>query len=201
VIRLYVLGSLALRLEAWETAAGLALNPVPSETYGTDYMFSSWIRHAQVDASRAHLTSDRNGFIISAARELMTEHPAMRPDLPDANVPADADITADDVLLNSLCEFDIGYCFIIFAKGTGHGEAYPSSAAFDENRAKPMAQRIVADADVRHKLIPEATDAEVASAMFAVYEIAIRESLREGGRWWGPPPTVNQYIAEHRSDL
>jgi hypothetical protein len=62
-------------------------------------------------------------------------------------------------------------------------------------------KRIVADADVRHKRIPDATDAEVASAMFGVYEIAIRESLREGGRWWGPPPTVNQYIAEHRPDL
>jgi hypothetical protein len=65
----------------------------------------------------------------------MVEHPPMRPDLSDAQVPAE-EITADDVSLNSLCEFDIAYCLIVAAMGTGRGSAYPSSAAFDEDRGE-----------------------------------------------------------------
>jgi hypothetical protein len=59
VIRLYVLGRLAVRLEAWETVSSIALRAVPSESYGPDYMYYSWIRHAQVDASRAGHTALR----------------------------------------------------------------------------------------------------------------------------------------------
>lgn len=194
LIRLYVLGGLAIRQEAWVTVTSIALVPVPSESY-SDYMYSSWIRHAQVDASRAGLAgTGRIGFIISAARELIVEHPAMRPDLDKVEFPPDAEITADDILLNSLCEFDLAYCFIVYTKGTGHGEAYPSSAAFNEDRATPIAQRIVADVDVRHLLIPDATDAEIAHAMREVYRMAITQSHSEGGSWWGPPPTVAGFI-------
>jgi hypothetical protein len=87
------------------------------------------------------------------------------------------------VLLNYLCEFDFAYCVIVFAKGSGHGEAFPSSAEFSEDRAKPMAVRIVADAEIRNRLIPEATNAEVAHALRETYRHAIRESLPYGGRW------------------
>ncbi|AKK27336.1 helix-turn-helix domain-containing protein [Mycobacterium sp. EPa45] len=197
VIRLYVIGSLAVRLEAWETVSSLALRPVPSESYGADYTYSSWIRHAQVDASRADLTSGRNGFIISAARELIVDHSAMRPDLDNIEFPSDTEITAHDVLLNSLCQFDLAYCFIVYTRGTGHGKAYPSSAAFNEDRATPVAQRIVSDADIRHRLIPGATDAEIAHAMREVYRVAMTQSLSEGGRWWGPPPTVDEFIGKN----
>jgi hypothetical protein len=196
VIRIYMLGSLAVRLEAWETVTALALRPVPS---GTGRVYSSWIRHAQVDASRANLTDGRIGFIISAARELMVGHPAMRPDLTEADVVAEAEVTADDVLLNSLCEFDIAYCFIVFAKGTDDGSAYPSSAAFSEYRARPMAQRIVADAEIRRRLIPDMTDAAIAQAMREVYERALTESAMYG-EWWSTPPTVDDFINEHAPD-
>jgi hypothetical protein len=87
------------------------------------------------------------------------------------------------VLLNYLCEFDFAYCVIVFAKRSGHGEAFPSSAEFSEDRAKPMAVRIVADAEIRNRLIPEATNAEVAHALRETYRHAIRESLPYGGRW------------------
>jgi hypothetical protein len=117
VIRIYALGSLAVRLEAWETITSLSLTPVPSEAYGTQYMFSSWIRHAQVDASRAGLTQGRNGFIISAARDLIFARPAMRPDIEDTDLSDEPEVAADDLLLNSLCEFDLAYCVIVFAKG------------------------------------------------------------------------------------
>jgi hypothetical protein len=198
VERVYVVGGLAVRLEAWGTVTSLALRHVSSETYGADYIYSSWIRHGQVAASRANLTDDpRGGFIISAARELMLAHPVMRPDLTDAQVPAE-EITSDDVALNSLCEFDIAYCFIVAAMGTEHGSAYPSSAAFDEDRAKPMAQRIVADPDVRQRLFPGAEDTTIAQAIAAMYEIAVRESANNyGGRWWSMPPSVAAWVNQY----
>ncbi|WNG95001.1 helix-turn-helix domain-containing protein [Mycobacterium sp. ITM-2016-00318] len=197
VIRLYALGSLAVRLEAWETAAAVALQPVPSDRYSNEYIYSSWIRHAQVDASRANLTDGRHGFIISAARELLVQHPPMRPDVAESDVPPEADVGPNDVLLNSLCQFDLAYCIIVFAKGTGHAEAYPSSAAFSEDRADPIAQRIVADAGVRERLIADTSVGEIAHAMREVFRRAMTESLTYGGRWWGPPPTVDAFIKQH----
>ena len=198
VIRIYVLGSLAVRLEAWETVHSLALRPVPSNAYETSYIYSSWIRHGQVDAGRAGLTDDRRGVIISAARELMVDHPPMRPDLSNDEIPPADQVSSSDVLLNSLCEFDIAYCFIVYAEGTGHGWAYPQAAAFDEDRAKPMPQLIVADESVRRRLFPQAADADIARAMVDVYECTIRESASNpGGRWWSMPQSVVAFVNQH----
>lgn len=203
VERIYVLGGLAVRLEAWEAVNSLVLRPVPGNAYETGYIYSSWIRNAQVYAARQGLHPDtpdehgrrRGGFIISAARELMVEHQAMRPDLIDAQLPTE--ITPDDLALNTLCQFDLVYCFIVDAMGAGRGSAYPSSAAFDEDRAKPIAQRIVADPDVRHRLFPSVNDGAIAKAIQSVYEVAVRESANNyGGRWWDMPPTVAAWVGQ-----
>lgn len=202
VTRIYVVGSLAVRLEAWETVRALALRPVPSSTYDPDFIYSSWIRNATVFVARANLHEDqpretRAGFVLSAARDLMVEHPAMRPDLTDDQVPAE--ITNNDIALNSLCEFDIAYCFVVEAMGTDHGSAYPSSAAFDEDRAKPMAQRIVASADIRQQLFPSVPDSRIAEAIAEIYKLAIGESASfYGGRWWGMPPSVDNWVMQNR---
>lgn len=194
VIRIYALGRMAVRLAAWETVHSLTLQPVPSNPFDSSYIFSSWIRHAQVEASRAGLT-DKGGFLISAARELIVENAAMRPDVNDDEIPPVDELAANDVLLNTLCQFDVAYCFIVAAEGTGHGSGYPSSAAFDEDRAKPIAQKIAAHLEVRRRLFPNSNDARIAAALASVYERAITESANNyGGRWWGPPPTVQQFI-------
>jgi len=205
VIRIYVLGSLAVRQAAWETVKSLSLQAVPSSTSYPDYMYSSWIRSATVSVARANLDLDpddpsqqsRAGFILSAARDLMVEHAAMRPDLADSQVPVD-EITGSDAALNSLCEFDIAYCIVVAAMGTDHGSAYPSSVAFDEDRAKPMAQRLVADASIRQRLLPGVGNPEIAEAIADMYEIAIRESANNsGGRWWAMPPSVDQWVNQN----
>ncbi|WP_374158088.1 helix-turn-helix domain-containing protein [Mycobacterium sp. G7A2] len=202
VIRIYVLGSLAVRQEAWETVKSLSLQPVPSSTSYPDYMYSSWIRNATVHVSRANLGADpddpsqqaRAGFILSAARDLMVEHAAMRPDLDDSQVPAE-EIRHDDAALNSLCEFDIAYCVVVASMGTDHGSAYPSSVTFDENRAKPMAQRLVADANIRHRMLPGVADPKIASAIHDIYNLAIQQP--GGGRWWGMPPSVDLWVSQN----
>lgn len=208
VIRIYVIGALAVRLGEWETIRSLTLRPVPSSSYDPNYIYSSWIRNATVLVARAnlHVESDvpsqtRAGFVLSAARELMVEHPAMRPDLTDDQVPAD-EISASDAALNSLCEFDIAYCFIVVAMGTDHGSAYPSSSAFGEDRVKPMAQRIVADANLRERMFPGVANGNIAAAIAEVYDVGIRESASHyGGRWWGMPPSVDDWVGRHRPTL
>ncbi|WP_237568729.1 AlbA family DNA-binding domain-containing protein [Mycolicibacterium lacusdiani] len=199
VVRIYVLGSLAVRLEAWRTVHALALRPAPANVHDTGYVYSSWIRHGQVDASRADLTNDdRRGYLISGARELMAAHPTMRPDITDDQIPAE--VTATDTLLNSTCEFDLAYCFIVYAEGTDHGEAWPSSIVFDEDRSKPMALRIVADPDVRRAMFPDSDDATLAQAMADVYHRAVTESgSNYGARWWGMPGSVVAFVNAHGS--
>ena len=128
----------------------------------------------------------------------MVDHPTMRPDLTDDEVPAE-ELAVHDIALNSLCQFDIAYCFIVAAMGKDHGSAYPSSAAFDADRADPMAQRLVANQGVRRRMFPGVSDSVIAQAMDEMYEIAIRESANNyGGRWWSPPPTVDLWVRENR---
>jgi hypothetical protein len=198
VERIYVVGGIALRLGAWETMRSLALRPVPGNTYEPDYVYSSGIRAAQVYASRAGMIDDdKPGYLLSAARELMIRHPAMRPDLPDRAVPSE-EVNGSDAALNSLCQFDLTYCMIVVAMGTGHSSASPSSAAFDENRAKPIAQKIVADAAVRQRLFPNVSDAEIAAAITSTYDVAIHRSANNyGSRWWTMPPIVEAFVTEH----
>ena len=115
----------------------------------------------------------------------------------DSAIPAAEEVTANDLLLNSMCQFDLAYCFIVFAMGTGHGEAYPSSTAFSADRANPLAERIVANADIRHTLFRGVPDLDLAFAMRGVYERAIRESATQqfGSRWWSTPNAVDHFIA------
>lgn len=199
VERIYIVGSLAVRLKSWDALRSLVLRPVPGNSYEPDYVYSSWIRAAQVYASRAGLTDDRRGGnLLSAARELMVEHPAMRPDLPDGAIPQE--VTHSDSALNSLCQFDFTYCLVVRILGTGRSTGYPSSAAFDEDRVTPITRLLVSDRSMRHRLLPDATDAEIGAAVEATYEVAIRESANTyGGRWSSMPASVDAFVANHRS--
>jgi hypothetical protein len=200
VIRIYALGSLAIRRKEWEVVNALALRPMASAPFD-NWIYSSWIRNAQVEASRAGLTQgDRGGYLISAARDLLVNHPAMRPDIDDAVIPPADALPPNDELLNSLCQFDIAYCFIVAAEGTGNGGAYPYSAAFNEDRAAPIAVKIVDDPDTRRRLFPNSDDASIAAALYDVYETTIRESANNfGARWWAAPQRVIAFINEWRT--
>ena len=203
VVRIYTVGSLAIRMAAWETVHSLAIRPVPTNpSDDNSYVYASWIRHSQVDASRAGLTRDEEGnegFLISAARALLVDHPTMRPDVGDDEIPPVDEITVSDVLLNTLCQFDIAYCVAVAAReGSLKSAFYPSSAAFDEDRAKPITLKIVDDPEVRRRLFPDSDDESVAGGLALVYDRTIKESqINYGGRWWSAPQRVNAYIDEH----
>ncbi|MGO9929789.1 MAG: hypothetical protein ACLPLP_27760 [Mycobacterium sp.] len=197
VIRIYALGSVAARQSDWETVHALALQAVPSTPHDTRYIYSSWIRHGQVEASRSHLIPDnRGGFLISAARDLLVEHTAMRPDVNDEEIPASEDLSGDDILLNSICQFDIAYCFVVAAEGRHSAGYYPSSAALKDYRSAPMAERIAAKANVRTQLFPNSDDVVIARAMAEVYESASMESAKYS-MWWDMPSAARQFVEQH----
>lgn len=199
VIRLYAVGSMAIRMSAWQVVHALALQPVPSNPFDSQYIYSSWIRHGQVDASRANLIPDnRGGYLISAARELLVEHPAMRPDVGDAEIPAADELAPDDVLLNSLSQFDIAYCLVVAAEGRHNGGYYPSSAALKDYRAAPIAKRIATQPDVRRELLPDLDDSAIAEALADVYSLTQHEASNYR-MWWDMPQPVIQFVQQHKS--
>lgn len=193
ITRVYVLGSLAVRLRQWTVVHNLVLRPYP--TNGDAYIYSSWIRHGQVDASRADLfPKDRGGMMISAARVLMSEHQAMRPDIPDSAVPDSSDLTHNDALFNSLCQFDILYCLIVVAEGQHHGSAYPAASAMNQKRADPAFEVVASDPDARAAMFPTSDARKIAETMTQVFTSAERESFGFGGFWWSLPPRAQRFI-------
>ncbi|MFV8165305.1 hypothetical protein ACNQVK_24970 [Mycobacterium sp. 134] len=197
VIRLYILGSLAVRLDDWSTMRSIVLKPAKIHQADTAYIHSSWIRHGHVEAARAGLTRTDDGdggYLIAASRELQTTEPTMHPDIPESMLARSG--APEDVLLNSLCQFDILYCLLVVVDGpTSVKSMYPSSAAFDEARADPALVRISGDKAVRSAVFPNADDPTIAAAIHDVVRRTMQESFSFGGRWWGPPPSVQAFLA------
>ena len=66
IIRCYIIGAAAVRCEAWATVSHLVLQPYPPKSDDFTYVYTSWIRHGQAQASRAELfpADDRGGLMI-----------------------------------------------------------------------------------------------------------------------------------------
>ena len=196
ITRAYVLGSLAIRLRQWAIVHDLALRPYP--TNGDVYIYSSWIRHGQVDASRADLfPKDKGGMMISAARVLMSEQPATRTDVPDSAVPDPGDLAHDDALFNSLCQFDVLYCLIVAAEGQHHGSGYPAASAMNQDRSDPAFEVVASDPDARAAMFPTSDERKIAEAMTQVFTSAERESFGFGGHWWSLPQVAQRFVSNH----
>ena len=142
--------------------------------------------------------------MLPSARRLMVEHAPMRPDVPESQLPDNlADLKDDDVLLNSLAQFDILHCLVVAAETGDPKAAYPASSALKGCRAAPALRRIAVDGGVRHELFAGADDCVVAQAMKEVYELAFEESKEfpedNFGNWNRvPPPEVDAFIRENR---
>lgn len=196
ITRVYVLGSLAVRLQQWNFVHDLALRPFPP--HGDAYIYSSWIRHGQVDASRADLfPQGKGGLMISAARVLMSEQPAMRPDVTDSAVPDPSLLAQADILFNSLCQFDILYCLIVTAEGQHHASGYPAASAMNQDRSDPAFEIVASDTDAREAMFPTSDKRNVAEAITEVFAEAKRESFSFGGHWWRLPQGAQRFVSDH----
>lgn len=83
-------------------------------------------------------------------------------------------------------EFDLAYCIVVAALGTDRSSGYPSSVAFDEDRAKPVAQKIANGPEMRHRLLPAVDDPAVADALYRTYEMPSASPRRATGLAGGP---------------
>lgn len=192
--RIYCLGSLAVRLRQWGTVNHIVQRPVDVPAGGS-YVYSSWLRHGQVEASRKGLfPRGHGGMLISQARDLAATHPSLRPDVPDEVVAPAENLDQDDVLLNSLAQFDLAYCLVASAEGNGQARGFPTFAAFNETRSAPLMDLIARDHGVRADLFPRSSEADVAQAMVDVASMAEKESWKYGGHWDGLPLAAQRFV-------
>jgi hypothetical protein len=97
--------------------------------------------------------------------------------------PVDVETTSDDLLLNSLCQFDLWWCVIadLNSEGEKSGfEFYPNFAVFHGYRTEPAVDIIATDSEVRSVAFPGSSEEAVASALAKVLAIAGRESRNQG---------------------
>lgn len=200
VNRVYVIGSMAVRTKNWATLRDLVLRPYPATLDA--YVYSSWIRHGQVQASRAELfPKERGGMMISAARALAVEDGSMRPDIPDDSLSVGDELVHNDSLLNSLCQFDFLYVAMVAAEGKHNANGYPACSAFHQHRVDPVLDLVGADPIARSALFPDSDDVTIATAMAQTLHVAARESFKYGGHWGRWPARLGEYVQSHAGDV
>jgi hypothetical protein len=173
----------------------------------SEYVFQSWLRHAQVQGSRAELLKDSEGrdggaIYLSFAREVAVEEPRLRPDLSAAEaMPIGTAPNGRDDLLDSIAQFD-ALCTVMSEVGTTQGQAghYPSFASLKTERALPVLERIAADERMREETFPGKSDADIADALVRTIESAHQESRRSAGVWFVPTDgRLGRFIVNNRS--
>ena len=210
IVAAYLFGAAAVRLGCWELIPELVLRPFQRTPAHPRY--SSWIRYGQIEAS-AHNQypfssvpvdadtddADDNGTMISEGLSWARTYPLVRPDvLHDFGLRNTTRKT--DTLLNSLCQFDFLYAWLVnaSARENGGGGAYAASSAFKHWRTLPIIERAVSNGEMRAKLFPAAREKEIAQALRSTYSHAEKVSNR--ARYftgWKPvPPWISEFI-EH----
>lgn len=193
---IYVIGSCAVRLKRWREIQDLVVRPVDVSDH---YRYPSWIRHAQVEATRNSLF-DHKTLMISDARYLQVSVPGLAPDLePAEQVPAD-ELSPDDELVNSLCQFDLLYCTVVALTESSRGEGYPASSMMAGERSLPIIADLMQDDRMWQTLFPQKSRSEGADSILHVLDRA-REEARRTGRWWHPPRTVGELLSFGRYSL
>lgn len=181
-VMLYALGSLAVRYSRWKILTPMALKPFPQDT--SQYFYPSWIRAAQVSASRSNkLPSDEHGLMISRAHGLMANYPELRPDI-QGNLP-DISNTEADAALDSLCQFDFILLLLqqALVKNMFDDGGYPLSAWFSEDRIMPLVEKLVVNSSFRRILFPDINGDEFLQILYNALETAERQAVILENRW------------------
>lgn len=182
--RVLAAAALAVRLEEWAAIRTLTLREV-----GTDrYAYQSWLRHADVHASRTDQSSNFTeggtipGLLIAVARQRLAAIPALHPDLPDAGTPPaiGAQPAQYDDATDSLCQADFLWCVVAATKGRGVLEAFPSFARLYQHRTQPIIDRLSAEPDLARALAPDQTAKNVQTIVTDLLHVA----RSQHGPWW-----------------
>ena len=191
LIRVYAIGSLAVRSRDWAM-----VNYITDKRVDND---RTWLRHGQVAGSRAgYFPENDGGLLISLGRQFAVKNSTLRPDIPDESLTPSDSLDLGDALLNSLCQFDLGYVLITLAEEYGPGEGYPTCAAFQQSRANPLLEEVAQRESVRRALFPTASDPKIAEAIWEAMELAGKESWKYRSSWYELPPRTRQFVDEQR---
>ncbi|MDV6211874.1 hypothetical protein R3Q08_26790 [Rhodococcus erythropolis] len=155
--QMFLLGSYITRRQRWHFLPRMAGREI---RLFDGYRYSSWIRHALVQVSRAEVLRADNdgkgkgGDILAVARAYGRERPPLRRDI---LAPVAVETTSDDPLLSSLCQFDLWWCVIadLNSEGEKSGiEFYPNFAVFHGYRTEPAVDIIATDSEARSAAFP-----------------------------------------------
>lgn len=191
IVAAYLFGAAAVRTGCWELIPELVLRPFQRTPAHPQY--SSWIRYGQIEASahnqypfssRQSLDADHdddNGTMISEGLSWARTYPLLRPDVFHDFGLQHNKTRQTDTLLNSLCQFDFLYAWVVNASARQHGGggAYAASSAFKHWRTLPIIERTVTNGEMRAKIFPVSREKEIAQALRSTYSHAEKVSNRE----------------------
>ena len=190
--RVYALGGLAVRLEAWRAVRTLTDQlPLPLAQAGYE---RNWLRHALTAASRAarfapSTPGEQEIGLIDLARDDSVRLECLR---------SDAVRPDDDVLLTSIVQFDVlsNIAAIDAAQSTDARVFYTNFARFYQSRIQPIVERLLADSAMRDDIF-RGTDGDLAATLAAIERMAGPEGWRYDGfhQWEGT--SVGVFIAEN----
>lgn len=209
IVAAYLFGAAAVRTGYWELIPELVLRPFQRTPAHPRY--SSWIRYGQIEASAHnqypfssqpveddHDDADDNGTMISEGLSWARNYPLLRPDVLHDFGLNHKKTRKTDTLLNSLCQFDFLYAWLVnaSARDQGGGGAYAASSAFKHWRTLPIIERTITNGEMRAKLFPASREKEIAQALRSTYSHAERVSNREKYfTGWEPfPPWISDFI-------
>lgn len=208
IVAAYLFGAAAVRTGCWELIPELVLRPFQRTPAHPRY--SSWIRYGQIEAS-AHNQypfssqpledenpDDDNGTMISEGLSWARNYPLVRPDVLHDFGLNNNKTRKTDTLLNSLCQFDFLYAWLVNASARQHGGggAYAASSAFKHWRTLPIIERTITNGEMRAKLFPVSKEKEIAQALRSTYSHAEKVSNREKYfTGWEPlPDWISDFI-------
>lgn len=184
--RAYGIGALAVRMRRW-WAVSIIATPKPGvrdfETY-----WLSWIRHAQVQASRSGVLDKQTGIIALAHNEVRRLS-VLRPDV----------VEDDDRVLASLCQFDMLSSVAIAAarKKIDSSSYYPNFAPYWTGRTAPAFELLVRDPDARRAIAGDLSAQDLAIVMMFISITASREAIMLGGFHGIEAEDVLRFLAQH----
>lgn len=188
--RVFALGGLAVRREAWNAVRTLTTQlPAPLQQGGYE---RNWLRHALTMASRArHFAATTEGTqeigLIDFARDDAMRLACLRSDGP-----------SDDEVLTSITQFDVlsNLAAIDDAHSLDQRVFYTNFARFRQDRIQPVVNRLLTDLTMRAAIFT-GDDEKLAAALAEVGRLASSEGLRYGGfqDWYATP--VAEFIRQH----
>lgn len=193
--RARALGGLAIRLEQWSLARALIVHRVDEEVARREM----WFREGDVQASRAGLHHTGHGPLengrvpIRAAAAHVLRLESLRPD----------GLADEDAIITSVCQFDFAIHMTAaweMREAPVHA-AYPYYAAWDGERVRPIAWRIVSDPACREELLgaPVSDDDLAALLRFVSHEADnATQGLGSWAYWDGfVEGRVAKFLSEH----